>query len=117
LNCNIGDRTGWLGVRTIGDDEVIDTVVQGYAADRAPTGRQWVSEDKLRTLWQLKGFYQNDTFGGTSGAPVFGKDSKDTVIGVHTNGLHGAEEPWKSNNAFTRITSERLALIQQWISD
>ncbi|RVJ14563.1 protease [Sinorhizobium medicae] len=117
LNCNIGDTTGWLGVRTIGNDEAIDTVVQGYAADRAPTGRQWVSEDKLRILWQLKGFYQNDTFGGTSGAPVFAKDSTDTLIGVHTNGLHGAEQPWKSNNAFTRITSERLSLIQQWISN
>ncbi|WP_244495537.1 trypsin-like serine protease [Ensifer sp. Root278] len=117
LNCSIGDTTGWLGVRTIGDDEVIETVVQGYAADRAPTGRQWVSEDKLRTLWELKGFYQNDTFGGTSGAPVFAKDSRDTLIGVHTNGVHGTQEPWKSNNAFTRITPERLALIQQWISN
>lgn len=117
LDCNIGDTTGWLGVRTIGDDEVIETVVQGYTTDRAPTGRQWVSEDKLRTLWELKGFYQNDTFGGTSGAPVFAKGSRDTVIGVHTNGVHGTQEPWKSNNAFTRITSERLSLIQQWISN
>ncbi|MGO7522343.1 trypsin-like serine peptidase, partial [Rhizobium brockwellii] len=48
LNCNVGETTGWLGVRTIGDDESIDTIVQGYAADRAPTGRQWTSEDKLR---------------------------------------------------------------------
>jgi putative chitinase len=34
---------------------------------------------------------------------------------VHTNGLHGNEEPWKTYNAFTRITPDRLALINQWI--
>ncbi len=117
LDCNVGDATGWLGVRTIGDDEAIDTLVQGYAADRAPTGRQWISKDKIRILWELKGFYQNDTFGGTSGAPVLADGAPDTLIGVHTNGLHGAEEPWKSNNAFTRITPDRLALIQQWIAN
>jgi len=117
LNCHVGDTTGWMGVRTIGDDEAIETVVQGYAADRTPTGRQWVSEDKLRLLWELKGFYQNDTFGGTSGAPVFAKGSNETIIGVHTNGLFGSDEPWKSNNAFTRITPERLALIQSWINN
>lgn len=117
LDCQVGNATGWVGVRAIGNDEVgKPTLVQGYAGDLAPTGRQWVSEDRLRVLWQLKGFYQNDTFGGTSGAPVFEPDSRDVIIGVHTNGLHSDEEPWKSNNAFTRITPERLARIQEWIA-
>jgi hypothetical protein len=33
---------------------------------------------------------------------------------VHTNGASGDEEPWASNNAFTRITQRRLAVIQGW---
>ena len=118
LDCSVGDATGWLGVRALADDEVgIPTVVEGYAADRAPTGRQWKSEDKLDLLAPLKGFYQNDTFGGTSGSPVFTPTDPDTVIGVHTNGLHGTVTPWSTYNAFTRITPARLALIQTWAGD
>ena len=56
LDCSVGDATGWLGVRALGDDEVgIPTVVEGYAADRAPTGRQWKSEDKLGILGRSRG--------------------------------------------------------------
>lgn len=116
LNCQIGNTTGWLGVRTLKDNERVATIVQGYASDSNPPAQQWISEDRLRLLWELKGFYQNDTIGGTSGAPVLAKGTVDSVIGVHTNGLHGNEEPWKSNNAFTRITPERLARIQEWIA-
>lgn len=117
LDCNVGERTGWLGVRLLDPSEVgSETIVHGYAGDKAPPGRQWVSADNLRILWDLKGFYQNDTYGGTSGSPVYLSSDRRTIVGVHTNGLHG-EEPWASNNAFTRITPERLARINQWISE
>ncbi len=117
LDCDVGTRTGWLGVRLLSDEDLnLPTTVHGYAADIAPKGRQWVSDDMLRVLWELKGFYQNDTFGGTSGSPVYTESQNDTVIGVHTNGLHG-DEPWKSNNAFTRITQDRLNRIIEWIED
>ncbi|TCP41874.1 trypsin-like serine protease [Rhodovulum marinum] len=117
LDCQVGEATGWVGVRMLDISEVGEpTVVQGYAADKAPPGRQWVSSDALRILWDLKGFYQNDTYGGTSGSPVFLGGDRATVVGVHTNGLHG-EEPWASNNAFTRITPERMQRIAQWIAE
>ena len=117
LDCDVGQRTGWLGVEALADSGLgVKTTVQGYAADLVPPGRQWVSEDELRVLWELKGFYQNDTYGGTSGAAVTASDRRETIIGVHTNGLHG-EAPWSTNNAFTRITPERLAIIQGWISE
>ncbi len=117
LDCEVGRATGWLGVRALADAETgIETVVHGYAADLSPPGRQWISRDRLHILWDLKGFYQNDTFGGTSGSPVLAGGAPDTIIGVHTNGLHG-EEPWASFNAFTRITPERLARIRDWIGE
>lgn len=117
LDCRVGEATGWFGVRPLDEGEVgLETVVHGYAADRSPPGRQWVSNDALRILWDLKGFYLNDTYGGTSGSPVYARDATDVVIGVHTNGLHG-EEPWASHNAFTRITPARIALIREWIED
>lgn len=117
LDCDVGNVTGWFGVRMLVEGEVgLPTVVQGYAADLSPPGRQWLSRDKLRLLWDLKGFYQNDTYGGTSGSPVSAEGAEGTIIGVHTNGLHG-QEPWSSYNAFTRITPERLAVIQDWIEE
>lgn len=116
LDCRVGEATGWLGVRSLDDNESeAETTVQGYSAKKLPPARQWVSKDRVRLLWDMKGFYRNDTYGGTSGAPVFAKDDIQTVIGVHTNGAHG-DEPWKSNNAFTRITPLRMARIQEWIN-
>lgn len=117
LDCRVGEATGWVGVRLLDVSEVgTPTIVQGYAADKAPPGRQWVSTDALRILWDLKGFYLNDTYGGTSGSPVFLGGDRSILVGVHTNGLHG-EEPWASHNAFTRITPERMQRIAEWIAD
>ena len=117
LDCRVGEVTGWLGVTLLDESQVGQTtVVHGYAGDKAPPGRQWKSEDELRILWDLKGFYFNDTYGGTSGSPVYLAADDTRVAGVHTNGLHG-DEPWASHNAFTRITPERLARIAQWIGD
>jgi len=117
LDCDVGNRTGWFGIQPLMDDTIdIETTVQGYAIDRLPQGRQWKSHDRLRLLWELKGFYKNDTFGGTSGSPVYSGSANDVIFGVHTNGVHG-EHPWNSFNAFTRITSTRMNLIQQWIGD
>ncbi|MFP7572029.1 trypsin-like serine protease [Marivita sp. S2033] len=115
LDCEVGEATGWMGVALLdAQQEGAQTVVRGYAADKSPPGRQWKSEDSLRVLWDLKGFYQNDTFGGTSGAPVYLATEDTVLVGVHTNGLHGAA-PWSDHNAFTRITPERLERVRQWI--
>ncbi len=116
LDCEIGSETGWLGMTTIGDDaQELPTTVQGYAGDKAPAGRQWISNDKLRVLQTLKAFYQNDTFGGTSGSPVFsGEDFR--IFCVHTNGLHNGA-PYADNNACTRLTAERLETIREWLAE
>ena len=116
LDCEVGNRTGWFGVKALTDDSLeLETTVQGYAGDKAPAGRQWISKDKFRVLHVLKAFYQNDTFGGTSGSAVFSKNDHH-IICVHTNGLHNGT-PWNANNACTRITNERLVTINGWIND
>lgn len=115
LDCAVGDATGWFGLRALGDEELAaPTRVQGYAGDKPPTGRQWFSTDQVRVIETLKVFYQNDTAGGTSGAPVF-EEGDFRVFCVHTNGLHGAP-PWRDNNACTRLTPDRIATIAGWIT-
>ena len=116
LDCVVGKQSGWFGLTALADDAAsLPIVVQGYAADLTPTGRQWRSEDQIRLLWAQKAFHQADTYGGTSGAPVAAKDQSAVIIGVHTNGLFGTEAPWDGNNAFTRLTPARLARIAEWV--
>ncbi|MER0203891.1 MAG: protease [Nitrosomonas sp.] len=114
LDCDVGQRTGWLMVRALGDDEMgLPTTVQGYPADKTPAGRQYMSTDKIRNIQNLNVFYQNDTYGGMSGSPVLAT-GKNEIFAIHTSGLHNGE-PWGTNNGSTRITQERLQAIMQWI--
>lgn len=116
LDCQIGRDTGWFGMRALAEDEEgLRVVVQGYASDKTPKGLQWFAEDVVRVITKLKGFHQADTFGGTSGAPVYAPGEADLIVGVHSNTFFGLTEPWKSNNGFTRITPQRLGTVQGWI--
>lgn len=116
LNCDIGNRTGWFSVRALNSEEIdLSTTVQGYPADITPIGRQYTSKDKIRVIRDLNAFYQNDTFGGMSGSPVFSSDI-NAIFAIHTSGLHNGE-PWNTNNGSTRITKERLETVIQWISN
>ncbi len=98
-------------------------VVEGYSGDSVPPGIQLKSYGSLTELQTYKGFYDVDTFGGTSGAGVFVADPTNAqlvgadaqLVGVHTNGPFGSDLPWSKFNAFTRITPERLVRVQEWI--
>jgi V8-like Glu-specific endopeptidase len=116
LDCDIGHRTGWFGIRPLSEaDNGTAVVVQGYASDRVPQGVQWFSSDRIRTMMPLKGFHQADTYGGTSGAPVYVQGAEDVIVGVHTNGAFGVTKPWSANNGFTRLTPGRVATVLSWI--
>lgn len=118
LDCEVGNETGWFGLRALTDEEVgLEITVQGYASDRDPRAMQWISRDRIRELRPRKAFHQADTFGGTSGAPIFASDDSETLLGIHTNTYFGLEEPWKSNNGFSPITPERLTIIANWIEN
>jgi putative chitinase len=115
LNCDVGRRTGWFNLKVVKDNETdLPTIVQGYPADRTPAG-QWISKDKIRQIQNLNVFYQNDTFGGMSGSPVYTED-ENAIFAIHTSGLHGSE-PWSKYNGATRITQERLQTIMSWIQN
>jgi putative chitinase len=114
LDCDIGRQTGWLRLSTAADSIVgTQTMIQGYPCDKTPAGKAWVSRDEVRGVLPQKLFYQNDTYGCMSGAPVF-TDGDQGIVGVHTNGLHG-EEPWNSNNAGTRITETAIQDLRAWM--
>ncbi len=116
LDCTVGKETGWLVMREVENIHPTDTpvTIYGYACDLAPEGRVWVSKDKIHATLQGKVFYENDTWGCTSGSPVFIGDEK-FVRAVHTNGLHGEEEPWQSKNAGNLLTKSVIEELESWI--
>lgn len=116
LNCDVGHQTGWFSVDTLNGSEInLPVTVQGYPADKIPAGVQYASTDIIRDIQELNVFYRNDTFGGMSGSPVY-SEKTNTIFAIHTSGQHNGE-PWHSNNGSTRITTERLRSIIQWISN
>ena len=77
-------------MRALADNEPVKSmVVEGYAADWTPPGLQLQSSGTLMELQTYKGFYDNDTFGGTSGAGIFIEGTPDQLVGVPTNGVYG----------------------------
>mgnify|MGYP002384179385 CR=1 FL=1 len=88
LNCAIGNRVGWLGLRPQSTSLVDQTAfVQGYPGDKPLT--QWASRDTVRLNTPYKMFYPNDTVGGQSGAPVYNRTlaCNPCAIGIHTTGV------------------------------
>lgn len=115
LDCAVGNDTGWFGLEILAEEDLHAdkaTTILAYAGDKKPAGVQWQSDDHLRALQDLNGFYQNDTFGGSSGAPVFTL-GQNNIFCIHTNGRHNGGI-WNDNNACNRITPERIALIEKW---
>ena len=124
LDCEVGNIAGIMPLTTAAVEDGTNVTVRGYPCDSPVKGRQYLSDDRLASADALKVFYQNDTFGCMSGGPVYatpadGADLGDAasaaIFAVHTNGLHNGA-PWSSNNAATRLTPARIALIQSWIA-
>ena len=69
LNCSIGNTTGWYGYFwTSASLNGLPTIINGYPGDKPLT--QWRSSGLVRVTQAQRVFYQNDTLGGQSGAPV-----------------------------------------------
>ncbi len=114
LDCSVGEKTGWFGLRPMSDDEKKSTVVEGYASDSSPTGIQLRSTGDIKALTTYNGFYDNDTYGGTSGSGVTLDGDPATLVGVHTTGAFGDERPWSEWNGFVRLTPDRIARVLEW---
>ena len=120
LDCDIGQKTGWFGIRQLEENSVGNEIsFQGYMSDEfLAKGQQYYSPGVLDELITNKGFYRNDSSGNSSGSPVQITDSgTNYVVGVHTNGAHGNVEPWSDHNSFTRINEELINVINLWIEN
>jgi glutamyl endopeptidase len=60
-------------------------------------------------------FYQNDTFGGMSGSPIWLDKDGPYLIGIHAYGPHG-RAPHSLHNHGTRITKAVFNNLVSWIN-
>src|SRR4051794_37604445 len=91
LNCSIGNTTGWYGyIWTSASLTGLPTIINGYPGDKPLT--QWRGTDLVRVTQVQRVFYQNDTIGGQSGAPVYYNRSGcgTCAMAVHAYGTYGS---------------------------
>ncbi|MPY93533.1 MAG: trypsin-like serine protease [Acidimicrobiia bacterium] len=110
LDCRVGDRTGWFGLR-VADDAVVGrtVVVSGYPMDR-PKGTQWWATEYVRAAYAGQLAYGGDTYAGQSGSPVHLVDGSCTPCGVavHAYGVGATPDGYNSG---TRVTAAVVAVV------
>lgn len=114
LKCAIGNTVGWYGYFVqSGSLNGLPTNINGYPGDKPLT--QWRSSDRVRVTQPQRVFYQNDTVGGMSGAPVWYNRTGCGVcaMAVHAYGVYGAP-PFSNNNHGTRITQAVANNLTAW---
>jgi V8-like Glu-specific endopeptidase len=109
LNTPLGNSVGTFGFGVYSDQALLATTanISGYPGDK-PSGTQWFHARRVTSVNPLKVFYDVDTAGGQSGAPVWRIiDGKRFAIAVHAYGGSTA-------NSGTRITAAVHANLVAW---
>ncbi len=110
LDCDIGNTTGWFSYLVTTPTNTDLLTINGYPGDKAGGTEQWASHGNLIFTSPGKLYYNNDTYVGMSGAPVWLANGNETAaaIAVHTNTINTFAG---ESNAGTRISQEVFDLI------
>jgi V8-like Glu-specific endopeptidase len=118
----IGDQVGWFQVASLTDDQLRGYLVNvsGYPAQPGEGTQQWWAKNRIREVTPRRIFYEVDTSGGQSGAPVYiieKNGAPPMVVGIHAYGVGGTPQsiPLQVNSA-PRIIPEVVAQIEKWIA-
>lgn len=113
---DLGTRVGIFGLAVYGDADLQGMMlnVTGYPGDKigAERGTLWHGTKKAVSVSPNKVFYDIDTMGGQSGAPVYRVTPEDArvAVAVHAYGTAGSVR----SNSGTRINERVLARLQAW---
>lgn len=123
LDDPLGERVGWFSVAALGATELEDFLVNvaGYPGDRGGGTELYHHRNRVLSVTERRIFYDVDTFGGQSGAPVWIHEQDDApplAIGIHAYGV-GANPPGMSlrANSAPRIIPEVLDQIEAWVNE
>ena len=117
----IGNTIGWFGLASLPANELEKCLlnISGYPADRGLGTEQYFEANRVLRVTDRRIFYDVDTYGGQSGAPVWIYQDGNTqplAVGIHAYGVGGTPSIFGiTANSAPRIIPEVLAQIQAWI--
>ncbi len=119
LDDPLGDEVGWFSVGALSPEELEGFLVNvsGYPGDRGGGTEQYHHRNRILRVTERRLFYDVDTFGGQSGAPVWIHET-DTApplaVGIHAYGVGGSADGLEANSA-PRIIPGVLDQIRTWV--
>ncbi|HEY7769586.1 trypsin-like serine peptidase, partial [Longimicrobium sp.] len=110
-----GEKVGMFGIGAYSDAKLrpLNLNVAGYPGDKNGNERQtlWFDVKNPARLSPRQVFYNVDTYGGQSGAPVYVVDGdKRIAVAIHAYGTSGTI----TSNSGTRINADVFKRIQSW---
>ncbi|WP_437907037.1 trypsin-like peptidase domain-containing protein [Sorangium sp. So ce327] len=116
-------KTGWFTTAVLNDAGLAGQRVNlsGYPGDKGIDEllgtEQWFHAKQIVHLTPHRMFYDIDTMGGQSGAPVWlHRDDGPKVVGIHAYGVGAAAHLSVQANSAPRITEEVLGVIRGWVN-
>lgn len=122
LDQPLGDTVGTFGFASLTAEDLESRMVNisGYPGDRGNGQLQFFHANRILTVGARRIFYDVDTFGGQSGAPVWVQDDEDSppvVVGIHAYGTGGTPfDLGITANSAPRIIPEVFDLIEGWVA-
>lgn len=107
LDCTVGNATGYLGYFVASNVDGTNIAINGYPGDKADAHQQWGSLGTVLMSTPNKLYYDNDTYGGMSGSPIWVRNSANGT--AWSIGIHAAAEV--NMNSGTRINQDIFNLI------
>jgi glutamyl endopeptidase len=117
----LGDQVGWFGLAAMDPEELVGFLVNvsGYPADRGGGNEQYHARNRVLRVTGRRLFYEVDTFGGQSGAPVWVHESEGSpplAVGIHAYGVGGTPADFGiAANSAPRIIPEVLDKLKEWV--
>ena len=117
----LGNKVGWFAVAALPAERLEGFLVNiaGYPADRGGGAEQYHSRDRVLRVSERRIFYEVDTHGGQSGAPVWiyeNEESPPLAVGVHAYGVGGTPTALNiTANSAPRIIPEVLDTLTGWV--
>lgn len=121
LDQPLGEQVGWFGVGALPPDRLEGFLVNvsGYPADRGRGSEQFHGKNRIVRITERRLFYEVDTYGGQSGAPVWIHESDDDpplAVGIHAYGVGGTPAGLGvTANSAPRIIPEVLDMLIEWV--
>lgn len=122
LDVDIGTQLGWFAIDALSDAQLAQRRlnISGYPGTPGFGRQQWFHSNGVLRTSEMRIFYDVDTSGGQSGAPVWlYPDGSQTplVVGIHAYGVGETPPNFQMvANSAPRITEAVLELIESWVN-